>query len=102
MVDRITSVDLRGGPRGLGLVVAEKDMAPHDWYFPCHFKDDQVLAGSLIGEACAQNFFALVAWGDASLDVAKRNGQISKVREISYKSTNVLGYQEFCTVVTGE
>ncbi len=54
MVDRIASVDPRGGARGLGLVVAEKDLALDHWYFPCHFKDDQVLAGSLIGEACAQ------------------------------------------------
>ncbi|MBW2281023.1 MAG: TRL-like family protein [Deltaproteobacteria bacterium] len=57
--------------------------------------------GQRIGEACAQNFWALVAWGDASLDVAKRDGGITQVREVSYKSTNVLGYQEFCTVVTG-
>ncbi|MCZ6632966.1 MAG: PfaB family protein, partial [bacterium] len=54
MVDRLASVDPQGGPRGLGLIIAEKDLAPDHWYFPCHFKDDQVLAGSLIGEACAQ------------------------------------------------
>ena len=54
MIDRIAAVDPRGGAWGLGLVVAEKDLAPDHWYFPCHFKDDQVLAGSLIGEACAQ------------------------------------------------
>lgn len=54
MIDRIASVDPAGGPCGLGLVIAEKDLAPDHWYFPCHFKDDQVMAGSLIGEACAQ------------------------------------------------
>jgi 3-hydroxymyristoyl/3-hydroxydecanoyl-(acyl carrier protein) dehydratase len=54
MIDRIVSVDPEGGAWGLGLVVAEKDLAPDHWYFPCHFKDDQVLAGSLIGEGCAQ------------------------------------------------
>ena len=62
----------------------------------------RVEEGKRIGEACATNWFGLVAWGDASLDVAKRAGAITTVREVSYKSTNVLGYQKFCTVVTGE
>ncbi|MBV8085818.1 MAG: hypothetical protein JO247_13495 [Chloroflexi bacterium] len=54
MLDRIVSVDPHGGPWGLGCVVAEKDLAPGDWYFPCHFKDDEVLAGSLMAEGCFQ------------------------------------------------
>ena len=61
MIDRITEVDNTGGPWGLGTVVAEKDLAPNDWYFPCHFKDDNVLAGSLMADGCAQllQFFML-------------------------------------------
>lgn len=54
MLDRITEVDPDGGPWGLGTLVAEKDLAPSDWYFPCHFQDDQVLAGSLMAEGCVQ------------------------------------------------
>lgn len=50
MIDRITSVDLEGGAFGLGYVVAEKDLSPEDWFFPCHFRDDEVLAGSLQAE----------------------------------------------------
>lgn len=50
MLDRITSVDLQGGAYGLGTIVAEKDLSPNDWYFPCHFRDDEVLAGSLQAE----------------------------------------------------
>ncbi|MFK7931991.1 MAG: PfaB family protein, partial [Saprospiraceae bacterium] len=50
MLDRIVSVDLQGGDYGLGLVIAEKDLHPDDWYFPCHFRDDEVLAGSLQAE----------------------------------------------------
>jgi len=50
MLDRITSVDLTGGAYGLGSIVAEKDLHPDDWYFPCHFRDDEVLAGSLQAE----------------------------------------------------
>ncbi len=50
MLDRITSVDITGGAYGLGSIVAEKDLHPDDWYFPCHFRDDEVLAGSLQAE----------------------------------------------------
>jgi PfaB family protein len=50
MIDRITSVDMTGGSYGLGFIVAEKDLKPDDWYFPCHFRDDEVLAGSLQAE----------------------------------------------------
>ncbi|MCH2021920.1 MAG: PfaB family protein [Saprospiraceae bacterium] len=50
MIDRITSVDLTGGAYGLGYIVAEKDLHKDDWYFPCHFRDDEVLAGSLQAE----------------------------------------------------
>jgi len=50
MLDRITSVDIKGGSYGLGYIEAEKDLHPDDWYFPCHFRDDEVLAGSLQAE----------------------------------------------------
>ncbi len=54
MLDRIVSIDKTGGPWGLGEIIAEKDLAPDDWYFPCHFKDDNVLAGTLVTEGCVQ------------------------------------------------
>ncbi len=54
MLDRVVSVDPSGGAWGLGMVVAEKDLAPDHWYFPCHFKDDHVLAGSLMADGCGQ------------------------------------------------
>ena len=61
MFDRVTEVDPQGGPWGLGLIIAEKDLRLNDWYFPCHFKDDAVLAGSLQAEGGAQllQFFML-------------------------------------------
>jgi len=54
MIDRVTSVDFKGGAYGLGLVVGEKILEPEHWYFPCHFSDDQVMAGSLMAEGCGQ------------------------------------------------
>jgi 3-oxoacyl-(acyl-carrier-protein) synthase/3-hydroxymyristoyl/3-hydroxydecanoyl-(acyl carrier protein) dehydratase len=54
MFDRVVAVDPAGGAHGLGTLVAEKELRPDDWYFPCHFKDDEVLAGSLMAEGCVQ------------------------------------------------
>ena len=61
MLDRITSVDPQGGAYGLGLIIAEKDLHPDDWFFPCHFRDDEVLAGSLQSEGGGNlmRFYAL-------------------------------------------
>ncbi|MCU7836777.1 MAG: PfaB family protein [gamma proteobacterium symbiont of Taylorina sp.] len=61
MLDRITSVDRSGGLWGLGLIEAEKDLFPDEWYFTSHFRDDPVLAGSLMSEGCVQllQFFML-------------------------------------------
>ena len=54
MIDRITEIQPDGGPWELGSVVAEHDLAPDNWYFPCHFKDDEVMAGSLMADGCVQ------------------------------------------------
>lgn len=54
MIDRIPFIDRNGGAWGLGLIEGEKDLHPDHWYFPCHFMDDQVMAGSLMAEGCGQ------------------------------------------------
>jgi len=54
MLDRITSVERTGGLWGLGQITAEKDLHPDEWYFTSHFRDDPVLAGSLMSEGCVQ------------------------------------------------
>ncbi|PKI16016.1 hotdog fold thioesterase [Colwellia sp. 12G3] len=54
MIERIIKVDAAGGHWGLGLLEGQKDLDPQHWYFPCHFKDDQVMAGSLMSEGCGQ------------------------------------------------
>ena len=61
MLDRITSVDRTGGLWGLGQIEAEKELSPDEWYFTSHFRDDPVLAGSLMSEGCVQllQFFML-------------------------------------------
>ncbi|RJG40166.1 hotdog fold thioesterase [Motilimonas pumila] len=54
MIEQVKNIQVNGGAWGLGELVGEKQLAPDHWYFPCHFKDDQVMAGSLMAEGCGQ------------------------------------------------
>ncbi len=82
MLDRIVSIDINGGPWGLGEVIAEKDLAPDHWYFPCHFKDDNVLAGTLVTEGCVQllGFYMLYL----GLQVNTRDARFQPIKDRPY------------------
>ncbi len=55
------------------------------------------------GKACMNSVLGLVAWGDASIEAAKRNAQIKDVATMDYKAENILGiYGEYCIVVKGQ
>ncbi|RBW45733.1 3-hydroxyacyl-[acyl-carrier-protein] dehydratase FabA [Psychromonas sp. B3M02] len=62
MIERVTKIDPQGGHWGLGLLEGQKTLAPDHWYFPCHFKDDQVMAGSLMSEGCGQMAMFFMLW----------------------------------------
>ncbi|MGL1933318.1 MAG: hypothetical protein OCC45_16420 [Desulfotalea sp.] len=62
MIERITKVDHQGGRWGLGLLEGQKTLDPEHWYFPCHFKGDQVMAGSLMSEGCGQMAMFFMLW----------------------------------------
>ena len=62
MIERVTKVDATGGHWGLGLLEGQKDLEPDHWYFPCHFKGDQVMAGSLMSEGCGQLAMFFMLW----------------------------------------
>ena len=56
-----------------------------------------------IGTACATGILGLVATGDASIEAAKRNGNITKVATVDRNSTGIaFFYAEYCTIVSGE
>ncbi len=61
MIEQINHVGPQGGTWGLGIIEGQKQLEPDHWYFPCHFKDDSVMAGSLMAEGCGQllQFFML-------------------------------------------
>lgn len=54
MIDQISAIDKKAGAWGLGTMTAKFDLEADAWYFPCHFKEDEVMAGSLMAEACVQ------------------------------------------------
>jgi hypothetical protein len=55
------------------------------------------------GKACMKSILSLAASGDASIEAAKANGNISRVSTIDYEVDNLLGiYGTYCTVVKGE
>jgi acyl transferase domain-containing protein/3-hydroxymyristoyl/3-hydroxydecanoyl-(acyl carrier protein) dehydratase len=57
MLDRVISIDRRGGRWGLGAIVGEKDITPDHWVFAAHFKNDPVFPGTMLVEGCNQVLF---------------------------------------------
>ncbi len=58
---------------------------------------------SKVGEAKCSSILGLVAQGDCSIDAAAKNGGITRVQHVDYKSTNILGiYATFTVFVYGE
>jgi len=51
LIHRVTRLDPEGGRFGLGLIRAETDIHPDDWFLTCHFVDDQVMPGTLMYES---------------------------------------------------
>src|SRR6476646_9138822 len=60
-------------------------------------------SGDKHGEACATGILYLAAFGDASLDAAKKAGGITEVHSVEFHGTNILGiYTQGCTEVHGK
>lgn len=60
MIDRIISIDPKGGRYGLGVILAEQDIHPDDWFLTCHFSDDNVMPGTLMYECCLHTLRAFL------------------------------------------
>ncbi|GIU42648.1 beta-ketoacyl synthase N-terminal-like domain-containing protein [Shewanella algidipiscicola] len=83
MIEQVSKVDRTGGAWGLGLIEGHKQLAPNHWYFPCHFKDDQVMAGSLMAEGCGQllQFYML----HLGMHTQTKNGRFQPLENASQK-----------------
>ena len=65
LIDRVLAFDPHGGAFGKGLIRAEADIHPDDWYLTCHFVDDMVMPGTLMYECCAHTlrvFLQRIGW----------------------------------------
>jgi hypothetical protein len=53
-------------------------------------------------EACATGILGVVAYGDASLQAAKKAANITEIHSVEFHETNILGlYSQGCTEVHG-
>ena len=62
MFDRISRIEEEGGENGKGIVVAELEIKPDLWFFPCHFKGDPVMPGCLGLDALWQMLGFFLGW----------------------------------------
>jgi acyl transferase domain-containing protein/3-hydroxymyristoyl/3-hydroxydecanoyl-(acyl carrier protein) dehydratase len=100
LLDRVTHIDSRGGRFGLGVLEAEFDIHPDDWFLTCHFVDDQVMPGTLMYECCMH---ALRVWlmrmgwvfedGEASTEPLPGVSSRLKCRGQVVATTRIAGYE---------
>ncbi|MCX7735391.1 MAG: TRL-like family protein [Candidatus Kapabacteria bacterium] len=58
---------------------------------------------SKMGSASASSILGLIAVGDASINTAAKNGGITRIHHVDYKSTSILGiYATYTVYVYGE
>ncbi len=93
MFDRITHIARDGGSAGLGKIVAELDVKPDLWFFPCHFQGDPVMPGCLGLDALWQLTGFYLGWlGEPGKGRALGVGEVKftgmvtpKVRTVTYE-----------------
>ncbi len=52
LLQRVTRLETHGGSFRLGVIQAETDIHPDDWFLVCHFVDDRVMPGTLMYQSC--------------------------------------------------
>jgi 3-hydroxyacyl-[acyl-carrier protein] dehydratase / trans-2-decenoyl-[acyl-carrier protein] isomerase len=93
MFDRITHVSATEGSAALGKVVAEFDIRPDLWFFPCHFEGDPVMPGCLGLDALWQLTGFFLGWlGEPGRGRALGVGEVKfsgmvtpKVKKVTYE-----------------
>jgi hypothetical protein len=71
-----------------------------DLYAPMAATSNNI--GTKVGTAEATSILGIVATGDASINQAAKNGNISQISHVDYHSTSILGiYSTFTVMVYG-
>lgn len=79
MFDRISTITQEGGEHGEGQIVAELEIKPDLWFFPCHFKGDPVMPGCLGLDALWQMLGFFLGWAGG-----KGKGRALSVGEVKF------------------
>ena len=100
LVHRVATLDPAGGPSGLGLIRAEADIHPGDWFMVCHFVDDRVMPGTLMYECCLHTlriFMMRMGWigprGQVAFEPVPGIANRLKCRGQIVESTRVVTYE---------
>ena len=100
LVHRVAALDPTGGPAGLGLIRAEADIHPGDWFMVCHFVDDRVMPGTLMYECCLHAlriFLMRLGWvgreGQVAFEPVPGIANRLKCRGQIIESTRVVTYE---------
>ena len=103
MVKKIIIVVMAVGIFSVGCAMARAPLTGM-WYTNVRAPEGVTAAtGTKTGEACATSILGLFATGDASIETAKRAGEITEVSSVDSHSTSILGiFATFCTTVTGK
>lgn len=84
-------------------VVPPQGMIYSNTSAPISTNFDSADLGSKKGEAYAEGVLGLVAWGDASVHTAAKDGDLQVIEHVDYEMLNVLGiYTKFTTKVYGK
>ncbi|MDR3205008.1 MAG: hypothetical protein LBV23_09755 [Deltaproteobacteria bacterium] len=65
LIDKVTKIDPTGGAYGHGFIRAEFAIKPNSWFLISHFKDDEVMPGTLMYDASLQTlriYLLLMGW----------------------------------------
>ncbi len=83
LLDRVTDLDIQGGPWGRGYLRAELDIGDGDsWIFDGHFKNDPCMPGTVMFEGCLNTMALVLAALGYTLD---RDGwRFEPVPEVAY------------------
>ena len=93
MFDRITEINDNGGEFGKGQIVAEFDIKPDLWFFPCHFEGDPVMPGCLGLDALWQLTGFFLGWlGEPGRGRAISTGEV-KFTGMVLPTTKLVTYE---------
>lgn len=101
MVDRITEINRDGGKARKGQIIAEFDILPELWFFPCHFHRDPVMPGCLGLDAMWQLVGFFIAWlGGKGRGRALGVGEVRFNGQVTPKNRLVTYHVDMTRIIT--